>query len=805
MRKFTLVVCVVALLASTLRSETFQNYYSRYPFLMAPSSTFQNGLVGFVNPANLAMVKKFETKFWWNTDGTDAASFNDWGIFAGSRILGFGALRHNMGNFKVTDYRFSSGFGADDFSLGLSYGWSSGDTDILNREKELSIGSIFRPFRYLSLGLLGNFSVESDAKFGVAEIGIRPFGTPRLTLFADGALNENTKLKEAPWSAGAALNLASGINLVGRIFENDAVTVGLTIDFGKPGIASQLHFNEEQNHAQNSYLVRVGAMKPSIFPPSLQRNQRYLSLSMRGNVDYLSYVLFDDSVRLLDVLTDIQAASNDPRIKVIAMNLSAMRIRPEHAWEVREELKKASEKGKKILIFMENAGMTSYHLASIAHKIVIDPQGSVMLPGFLLGRTYFKGTLEKLGLGFDEWRFFKYKSAAEALSRREMSEADREQRQAYVDDWYELVRTDVSANRNFSGDEFDQLVNEQIFFLAQEALKRGLVDTLGRWTSTGKIIEHYWGVKPQKTTGEDLLDKALDSQQWGRKPQIAVVYALGICAMDEGIRARWLSKKLLQLKEADAVKAIVLRVDSPGGDGMASDVVAEAIKKCKQNKPVIISQGQVAGSGGYWISMYGDQIVAGPSTVTGSIGVIGGWIYDKGIGKKTGMTSDYVKRGDHADLGFGISLPFINANIPARNLTQEEREKVENIIRRSYNMFVKKVAEGRGLSIDKVKQIAQGHFYSGLDGQEVGLVDEIGSLLKAIAIAKIWADIEPDEDVEIIEIPESKGFVNLPSFFSTRPVMKVKDHEVFQYIKMITQQPGKPLPLMIPGTYPTIE
>ncbi len=804
-RKLFFGLMIFFLSVSSGRSQAIPGYYSRSNFLFASPGSFQNGLVGFTNPANLRMVKMFESRFFWSTDGTDMATINDWGFFTGVRGLGFGMLRQNIGGVKINDYKISSGFGSDAMAMGLAYGWSTGDYNALGREKFLTVSTLIRPFRYLSAGIIGNFSLESKNREGIVEIGIRPLGTPRVTLFADGALQKNTRLADAPWSAGAAIQFVPGINLVGRYFDNESFTLGLIINFGMAGAGAQAHFDNNQNHAYNSFMVRSGGMQPSIFPALFEKNKHYLPMSLKGRVDYQKYVLFDKKThRLMDILNTIRAAKNDPRIRLIALNLSSMRVLPEHAWEIREELKALRKVGKQVVVFIDNAGMTTYHLASVADYIVLDPQGSIQMPGFIMGRTYLKGTLDKLGLEFDEWRFFKYKSAAEALSRKNMSEADREQRQAYIDDWYELVRQDICQARNWTLEKFDKFVDEELFFLPNRAIEMGLADTLARWSAIDDILKNFTGRKLRKMAARDLFENALPSQQWGEKPKIAVVYGLGICAMDEGIRARWLERVFLQLANKKSVKAVVFRVDSPGGDGMASDLVAEALKKCSEKKPVIISQGQVAGSGGYWISMYGDTIVAGPNTITGSIGVIGGWLYDKGFSDKVGLSSDHVQRGAHADLGFGVRLPFIGVQVPTRNLTPEERERVEHLIKEFYNTFVEKVADGRGMSVEEVRKIAEGHFYSGTDGQQIGLVDEIGGLMTALAIAEQQAGISPDEETEILEIPKYKGLfeVNLPSF----PMQsKIKNDPVLEYIRMVSEHPGQPLPLLLPGSYPTLD
>jgi len=195
--------------------------------------------------------------------------------------------------------------------------------------------------------------------------------------------------------------------------------------------------------------------------------------------------------------------------------------------------------------------------------------------------------------------------------------------------------------------------------------------------------------------------------------------------------------------------------------------------------------------------------VAGPNTVTGSIGVIGGWLYDKGFSEKLGMTSERVQRGAHADLGQGVTLPFINLQVPARNLTPDERTKAENAIRKFYDIFVEKVAQGRHLTVEQVREIAEGHFYSGARGKAIGLVDELGGLLTAITLARKRAGLKPDAEIEIIEFPRSKGWFNFRQQLS--PVRMDDLDPVLQFIKMVSEQPGKAMPMLLPGTYPTTD
>ncbi len=795
------VLAAVLSAGFALQAQSLPGYYERSRFLMAPPAAFEEGLVGFVNPANLRFLHRPELRFIWSTDGRDALSLQDWGVFAGFRPLGFSFQRQHPGGVGVTDFRISTAWGTRALALGLAYGWSSGKNDASGRAKLLALGSVWRPAPHLSLALLGNFSLESRDREGVAEIGVRPFGGPRLTLFADAALRNGVRVQDAPWSVGAVWQPVDGLHLVGRYFKSTALTLGLVFNFGRGGLGAQSRFDAQGSYASNDYVVRVGGLKPSVVQTGLLRRKFYVPLALKGRVDYLKFAFLDGTRRFLDVLQDIEAAVADPRVAALAVNLSAMRVRPEHAWEIREALRRARLAGKRVVTFVDQGGMNTYHLASVADRVVMDPQGSLRLQGYVLGRTYLKGTLEKLGLGFDEWRFFKYKSAYETYSRDQMSEADREQRQAYVDDWYEQTRADVCSARGLAPEEFDRIIDEETYLTARNARKLGLVDTLARWSDVGEIVRQVVGSPQESLPADALLARALPPRKWGTSPRIAVVYGLGVCAMDEGIKARWLERVFRSLAGDPSVKAVVFRVDSPGGDGMASDVVAEAIKKCRKSKPVIVSQGQVAGSGGYWISMYGDTIVAGPTTVTGSIGVIGGWVYDKGFGGKLGLTADHVQRGKRADLGRGVRLPFLNLEVPARNLTEEERAQIESLFHELYDEFVQKVAAGRDLSEAHVRQIAEGRIYSGTRGRELGLVDEIGGLLHALALAKQRVGLTPEDEVEIVEFPKSKGLVDLREQLSPVGVAEYED-PVLSFLRLVSAAAGRPLYLVPPGWYP---
>jgi protease-4 len=795
-----LVHVAVPLLCGTLISaaqEDFGKYYSYTDLSLSSPGALKFGLYGFDNPALLTYVRESDFQFTW----TDAVGrwndFNRWGLFTASSNIGLGLVKTKAGGSSIVDYRISTAFGSKAVGLGLGFGWTGGAKGLFNRSNVWTLGMLIRPSRHVSVGLIGSKATSGDGKEAVIDVAGRPWGSELVTLFADYGIQNGQSLAHGGWSAGAVVEALPGIRLVGRYFDTKTFRFGLEFSLGQTGLASQTSYNRDGKHLFNSYSVRLGASDRTVLSRLMARS-RYVEMNLYGRLKYQRYMLFDRSQTLAQVLSAIDAAKNDDAVAGIALNTSGMEINGEMLWEVRERLREFRSAGKNVVVFVDRPTMQEYHFASVAHKIVLDPTGMIVLQGFVRGRTFLKGTLEKLGIGFDEWRLFKYKSADEVFSRENMSEGEREQTHALVDNSYLLARKEICEGRNFTREKFDSLINEQVIFLPQDALEEGLVDTLGRWEEVETMVERMEGSKKGLVHPASLAEfrKPYDNR-WGERPRIAVVYALGACAMDRGIKARTLVKDVEAAANDTRVKAIVLRVDSPGGDGMASDYIAEAVKRGRKTKPVIVSQGAVAASGGYWLSMYADTIVAAPNTITGSIGVIGGWFYDKGLKEKLGMTTDLVKVGEHADVGFGFALPFLGIGLPDRNLTDQEREKVERALALYYKDFVKKVAEGRKMEYSAVDSIGQGRVWSGREGKQVGLVDVLGGLQTAIRIARERAGIAAGEEVDIVEMPRPGLFD--PSVLASR-LFGVEaprhDDQVLDYLKFLIEHNGQPLPVM---------
>lgn len=798
----------------TVHAQEMVGYYDQ-DFLAAPPASFEDGLLGFTNPA-LSRVSDNNLRFVWGTEGRDLSSIQNWGVFSSMGGLATAVVRRNAGALRTTGWHVSLAGGNRRFALGLGYQGYSGDATALGRYNRLTTGAVVRPSPYVSIGLVGNLSLETDDREAVAEIGVRPLGTPQLTLFADAALEDGQAVGEVPWSAGAALQLAKGINLVGRYFDSEAFSLGLRFDLGRTGVESQSRFGTGGAYASQVNSIRLGSYVPNVVGERGLTDDRHLALRLDGPVPYRTTRFAawqsDAPSRFYEIIRTLEQAAASDRIRAVALNLARLQITPEQAWEVRTALEAAQQAGKHVVVYLENAEMTTYHLASVADRVVLDPQGTLILPGYVLSRTFLAGTLDKLGLGFQEWRFFEYKSAAEILSRTGFSEADSLQRQQYVDDQYALTRRAISADRPLAADSLDQIINEQVVLTAQDALDAALVDTLARWSERDALLADGTGTSTRSIAADALDAIQTASRQWGEPPKVALVYGIGPTELTSGIEARTLRKTFKRLADDDDVKAVVFRVDSPGGSGLASDLVAEALRTCAEKKPVIVSQGQVAASGGYWISTYADSIVAGPNTVTGSIGVIGGWVYDDGLSDKTGLSFDAVQRGERADLLSGLSLPGLGAQLPTRPLTEEELSRVENVFRQLYGEFVAKVAAGRDTTEAHIRSIGDGRIYSGIEGQQIGLVDRIGGLATALTMARDAAGLT-GERVEVVEANPTTGFFNLSGAFplpflgggSGDTAAALADDPVAQFVRLLLDHQPRPLVILPPDSYPTAQ
>ncbi len=796
MKKYLPALIFLLIIAKSLKAQTInQTYFEQDLYGLTSPGAMGYGLYGYVNPAILAGVNQSNLYFAWSDAAGKWSEFNNWALFTSIPNVGFDVVHQDISGIQFTNYKLSAGFGNLSYSFGIGYGWTTGNLFSTNLSGVYTLGLLLRPDRYLSIGVIGNLPVKYQ-KEGILELAVRPFGNELVSFFGDYSVKKNYFPGENKWSAGAAVEAVPGIRITGRYFDSKSFNLGVELSLGRIGFTSGFKYDNSGRYSYNIYGIRVGGYDRNPFA-AFSKNNKYVELNLLGPVKYQRYEFFDNSNTLLGLIKEIDAAKDDKSVAGIAINTSGMKINYEMIWELRKKLNEFKTAGKHVVIYIDRPDIETYVLASVANKIVMDPMGTIMLQGFLWGRQYYKNTLAKLGIGFHEWRYFKYKSAFETFSRDNMSKADSTQWQSLVDEYYKIAKNEICKGRNIAPSKFDSLVNDQTIFLANDALKAGLVDVLGRWDEVKKTVKDLSGRNESFVSPKSLAEFNLPNDNyWGEKPKIAIIYANGVCAMDEGITARKLVKDVYAATNDNNVKAVVLRVDSPGGDGLASDIIAEAIRKCKKIKPVIVSQGYVAASGGYWLSMYADTIVAAPNTLTGSIGVIGGWIYNKGFDSKIGVTTDHVQVGTHADLGFGFTLPFLGVTLPDRDLTLQEQAKAESSIKTMYKEFVDKVAQGRHKSSAYIDSIGQGRVWSGAAGKKNGLVDVLGGLSKAIDIAVQKAGLNGKE-YGLIEYPKP-GLVNfnnfMPKFFGFE--IENRENGIIDYLKFRLENNGRPMPML---------
>jgi len=477
---------------------------------------------------------------------------------------------------------------------------------------------------------------------------------------------------------------------------------------------------------------------------------------------------------LRHLLKSIEMAADDERIRGIYLHLGMLAPGAATLEELRSQLSAFKASGKFIVAYGEMVGEANYYLGSVADVLALHPAGLFEFNGLSSERVFFKRALDRLGIKVQVFYVGKYKSATEPFRYDQMSDASREQTRALLRSRKDHDLSAIAASRNMPVQRLDSLQKALAVFSPEEALKAGLADTLVYQDELYKIMKRKAGIntdssderlqivplmkyyEKMKSDGK-LIDLAPDTM-------IAVVYAEGEIVMGKGsdgqIGSDTYIETLRKLRENKHVGAVVLRVNSPGGSALASDAIWREIILLRKEKPVVVSMGNLAASGGYYISAGADKIIAQSNTITGSIGIFGLWLNMGDLmTKKLGITSDTVKTAPYADAG----------NI-FRSMTPREEEVIQSYVNSGYRMFLEKVAQGRNLSVEEVNNIAQGRVWSGSDALEIGLVDRIGGLNDAIAEA---ADLAGIRDYYTEIYPREKKFLDkLSDMFGTETAMQ---------------------------------
>jgi protease-4 len=483
--------------------------------------------------------------------------------------------------------------------------------------------------------------------------------------------------------------------------------------------------------------------------------ESYLALNLTGGVPEIPASefgsFFESSPPSLRALVEsLDRAATDAKVKAVVLRVSVL---PDSGWgkvqELRDAITRFRKSGKPAYAHLEFCGNKEYYLATACNKVYAVPGALLDVSGLRAEVTFLRKTLDKLGVQAQFEGVGKYKNAPNQFTESSFTEPHREQTQALLDGLFAQYLAAISAARGKSTAEVRAAVDEGPY-TAEDARAAGLVDELLYQDELDARLKSAERVTPGRYV------RSARGFGFDGRPKVALVYAVGEIVSGEsqagGLGGEFagsdtVARAIRQARTDPAIRAIVLRVDSPGGSGTASDVIWREMGLARKAKPVVVSMGDVAASGGYYIAMGGDAIVAQPGTITGSIGVFGGKFSLRGLYDKIGVTKEILSHGRNAAL-FTEYRPW----------NDEERAKVRSLMVSFYETFVTKAAQGRHKTYDEVDRIAQGRVWTGSEALKVGLVDRLGGLDVALTIAKERAKLGKDQDVALVVLPQRKSF-----------------------------------------------
>ncbi|HIG32867.1 MAG TPA: signal peptide peptidase SppA [Flavobacteriales bacterium] len=465
-------------------------------------------------------------------------------------------------------------------------------------------------------------------------------------------------------------------------------------------------------------------------------------------LDYLSLLNLelDIPLELKEILDNIEKAKSDENIKAIYINTSFVNAGLSKTEEIRNKLLEFKQTGKPIIAYAEVYSQAAYYLASIADKIYLNPEGIVELKGLSVGIMFYKGLLEKLDIEVQIIRHGKFKSAVEPFVLDKMSDANREQMQLLLNSFADNIMDSIANQRGLTLAKVQQHANNLSLENAKKCLELAYVDALLYQDQIDDTLRNLAGAEKLNIISLSKYSKTKADKKEISRNKIAIIYATGEIKSGKGneqsIGSETIAKAIKQARKDKRVKAIILRINSPGGSALASDVIWRETILAKAEKPLVVSMGDYAASGGYYIACAADSIVANPTTLTGSIGVFGVIPnFSKFYKNKLGITIDTVNTSKYADMGVNRPLSIF------------EKNKIQKNVETIYTTFITHVGEGRGMSTTAVDEIGQGRIWTGYDAKKIRLIDAYGGLEKAIEIAALLAKVE---NYRLISLPRKK-------------------------------------------------
>lgn len=494
-------------------------------------------------------------------------------------------------------------------------------------------------------------------------------------------------------------------------------------------------------------------------PPTIEQGS-YLVLDVSGEISevyepgFPLNLFVDEQLSLRCIMENVRKAEVDDRIAGIILRVAPSSMGIAKVQELREAIHRFRESGKTVVSYTEFARDMDYYLATAAEKIYLHPVSLLFVDGFAARMLFLRGTLDKLGLEPEFVQIGEYKNAPDYLTRKTMSDSHREAETVLLESLFATYLEDIAAARGMTPGAMRQVLDRG-YFTSREARAEGLVDSLAYWDQVkeyAKVEDDY-----RLVSGDTYANIEPSSLGLDEGPTIAVVYVTGDIVSggagtdgDESYTtAEAVQSSMEKARQDDDVRAVILRVNSPGGVSSSAEVMWREIMLTREEKPVVASMSDYAASGGYYIASACDVTVTNPGTITGSIGAFGGKINMRGLYEKIGMKPEMITIGKNAAL-------FLETT----SFTEEQREKIREDMLEFYKQdFVKKVADERGLPPDSVDALGRGRVWSGTQAVQSGLVDQIGTLTDAVSIVKDMAGIDPEQDVNLVVYPRPRKFI----------------------------------------------